>query len=88
MNGDVRRLEGMSTDLPEVDWKAFRKLREAALERFCERILGEVSQIVSEPEKTSHARYLAAYELIQIATTKSPARSTTLGVLWRYRSWL
>ena len=55
----------MSTDLPESDWRAFRKLREVALERFCERILAEVNRITSDTKRSSHARYLAAYALIQ-----------------------
>lgn len=55
----------MPTDIPESDWKAFRKPREVALQRFCERILAEVSRIASDAKRTSHARYLAAYELIQ-----------------------
>jgi hypothetical protein len=55
----------MSSDLPESDWKAFRKLREVALERFCERILAEVGRITSDAKRTSHARYLTAFELIQ-----------------------
>ena len=55
----------MSTDLPESDWKAFRKLRELALERFCERILAEIGRITSDAKRTSHAQYLATYELIQ-----------------------
>ena len=55
----------MSSDLPESDWKTFRKLREVALERFCERILAEVGRIASGAKRTSHARYLAAYALIQ-----------------------
>ena len=55
----------MSTDLPESDWKAFRKLRELALERYCERILAEVDRITSDVKRTSHARYRATYELVQ-----------------------
>jgi hypothetical protein len=55
----------MTTDLPESDWKAFRKLREVALERFCERILAELGRITSDAKRTSHARYLFVYELIQ-----------------------
>ncbi|MGH8707498.1 MAG: hypothetical protein ACREVD_05500 [Burkholderiales bacterium] len=55
----------MASDLPESDWKAFRKLREVALGRFCERVLIEVGRVTSDAKRTSHARYLAAYELIQ-----------------------
>lgn len=55
----------MPTDLPESDWKAFRKLREVALERLCEQILEDVSRIASDAKRTAHARYLATFELIQ-----------------------
>ena len=58
-------LESMSSDLPESDWKTFRKLREVALERFCDRILAEVGRVASGAKRTSHARYLVAYALIQ-----------------------
>jgi len=77
----------MSTDFPESDWKAFRKLREVALERFCERILADVGRITSDAKRTSHARYLAAYELIQerddqIARAfNSPRRSVAVSQL-------
>ena len=36
----------MPRDLPEADWKACRKLQAVALERFCERIIGQVSALV------------------------------------------
>jgi hypothetical protein len=55
----------MSTDLPEPDWKIFRKLREVALGRFCERILAEVERIASDTKQGPHARYLAIFKLIQ-----------------------
>lgn len=55
----------MSHALPESDWRAFRRLREAALERFCERILEEIGRIVSDTQRTPYARYLAAYQLLQ-----------------------
>ena len=77
----------MSTDLPESEWKAFRKLRERALERFCERILAEVGRITSDAKRTSHARYLATYELVQerddqIARAfNSPRRSVAVAQL-------
>jgi hypothetical protein len=58
-------LELMPVDFPESDWKAFRKLREVALERFCERILAEVNRITADAKRSSHARYLAVYALIQ-----------------------
>ena len=55
----------MSAELPESDWKAFRKLRGLALERFCDRVLAEIGSVTSNAERTSHSRYLSTYELIQ-----------------------
>ena len=43
----------------ERDWRAFRELREVALERFCDRVLDELQSICSEPSRTPHERYLA-----------------------------
>ena len=50
--------------IPETDWKLFRKLRELALERFCDRILREVGSLASDSAKTSHERYLQVYRFI------------------------
>src|SRR3970040_2710653 len=60
----VRRLATMSRDLPESDWKTFRSLREIALARFCERVLGEIGTIASPGATSSHDRYLKIYRLI------------------------
>jgi len=54
----------MSRDLPESDWKAFRKLREVALARFCERVLGEIGTIASTGATSYHDRYLKICRLI------------------------
>jgi hypothetical protein len=54
----------MSRDIPESDWKAFRKLREVALERFCERILNEIGSIASNGATSYHGRYLEIFKLI------------------------
>jgi hypothetical protein len=54
----------MSRDLPESDWKTFRRLREIALARFCERVLGEIGTIASTGATSCHDRYLKIYRLI------------------------
>ena len=54
----------MSRDIPESDWRAFRKVRELALERFCQRILGEIGSIAAKSDITYHARYLEIFRLI------------------------
>lgn len=55
----------MFSDLPEADWKSFRKLREVALDRLCNQILREIGDLTSDAAKTSHERYLAVYKLIR-----------------------
>jgi len=52
-------------DISPADWKAFKPLRETALERFCERVLDEVARIGSDQTKTRHARYIAIYRLMR-----------------------
>jgi len=49
----------------ESDWKKFTKLKNIALDRFCESVLSE-SQILCDRENlTAHERYLDLYKLIQ-----------------------
>lgn len=52
-------------DIKESDWKIFKRLREIALERFCERVLNEVARISSDSAKSQHERYLAIHRLIR-----------------------
>jgi hypothetical protein len=55
----------MARDIPESDWKLFRKYHPVALERFCQRLLTEVGRLTSDEGKSSHDRYLAVFELIK-----------------------
>jgi hypothetical protein len=52
-------------DISEADWKVFKRVREAALERFCERVLKEVTYVGSEPGKSAHQRYLDVFRVVQ-----------------------
>jgi hypothetical protein len=52
-------------DIAESDWRIFKGLRELALERFCERILGDIARISSDTTKTKHERYVAIYRLVR-----------------------
>jgi len=54
----------MFRDLSESDWKAFRKLREVALARFYERVVGEIGTIASTGATSYHDRYQKIYRLI------------------------
>lgn len=55
----------MSADILESDWKIFRAIHRPALERFCERILSEVRELVNDTSKGSHERYLLAIRLLK-----------------------
>ena len=55
----------MAAHIPESDWKTFRRLREVALERFCDRTLQEIARLAADASSGSHQRYLEIYELIQ-----------------------
>ena len=51
-------------DLPESDWRVFRKLREVALERFCERVLRELREMTADVPAPYHQRYLEVFKLV------------------------
>jgi hypothetical protein len=55
----------MSRSINEADWKVFRTLQPVALDRFCERILSEISAVASDGSKSNHERYLAVYRLVE-----------------------
>jgi hypothetical protein len=55
----------MERRISESDWKLFRKLQLLALDRFCQRVLAEVSRLAVETGKSSHERYLAVFKLLQ-----------------------
>ena len=52
-------------DIKESDWKVFRKLRELALERYCQRVLKDVRQLVDKDSGSYHERYLKLWKLLR-----------------------
>ena len=42
----------------------FKRVRAAALERFCGRVLDEIARINSDDTKSKHERYVAIYRLV------------------------
>jgi hypothetical protein len=82
----------MLRGIKESDWKVFRRLREIALERFCQRALAEMQYVASEPQKTSHERYLAVWKVMNgrddelAAAFNNPRRSVMLEQLTLMRS--
>jgi len=81
----------MERGFPESDWKLFRKLQLLALDRFCQRVLAEVSQLAADVGKSSHERYLAVFKLLQRRDKEladafnDPRRSTALVQLAQIR---
>ena len=51
--------------LPERDWKHLRSLHQAALDRYCARVLQESYAIVNDLAGSAHDRYLRLYRLLQ-----------------------
>ena len=49
-------------NIKESDWKIFRQLHKTALNRFCERILKDASNIMSKDGMTQHECYLELYK--------------------------
>jgi len=51
-------------DIPESDWKLFRTVREAALDRYCAGVLEESAAIIADERATHHERYLRLFRLL------------------------
>ena len=56
--------------IKESDWKKFKKLKEAALERFCAKVLVDSSRVIEQAGDSSHSKYLSLYKAIQDADKK------------------
>jgi hypothetical protein len=55
----------MAASIPESDWKVFRRIHPIVLERFCDRILSEVTRLANDAGKGSHERYLLVFKLLE-----------------------
>ena len=51
--------------IAEADWKILRSLRPVVLERYCERILGEVASLAAGDVGTPEDRYHALWDLLR-----------------------
>lgn len=51
----------MEHEFPESDWRAFRELRQVALERFCKRVLDEVPRFAPQMARSCHELYLELF---------------------------
>jgi hypothetical protein len=52
-------------DIPEPDWKVFRTVRAAALDRYCARVLDECAAVIQDTSTTNHERYLRLFRMLR-----------------------
>jgi hypothetical protein len=52
-------------EISEADWKVFRKLHPTVVNRYCQKVLREISRLGAEENKSDHERYLAVFQAIQ-----------------------
>jgi hypothetical protein len=63
----------MERQISEPDWKRWRKLSEAALERYCEKALAKVVSVAEDDGGTAHERYLNLWKLLRKTDRKLTA---------------
>lgn len=79
----------MERGIHESDWKLFRQFQPLALDRFCQRVLAEVTRLAADTMASNHERYLAVFKLLQRRDEEladafnDPRRSTALVQLAR-----
>lgn len=54
----------MNDRIKESDWKIFKELRPLALQRYCERVIGDVDKIIHDTEGDAHERYIEMYKIV------------------------
>ena len=79
-------------EFTEPDWKVLRRVHPLALERFCERVLGEMDRVLRDGATSYHARYLQIFRILQQRDREmarlfdNPRRSHGLTMLAQIRS--
>jgi len=78
-------------DIPEADWKVFRRVHAVTLARFCEQVLAEAERLAKEGGRSPHERYRELYTLIKERDKKmgrlfdNPRRSAAVHMLAQLR---
>jgi hypothetical protein len=55
----------MSSHIPESDWRHFKQVHDALLERYCTRVLDDLTAVAKAAGGTAHERYVRAYKLLE-----------------------
>jgi hypothetical protein len=50
--------------IPESDWRTWRRLSQVALERYCARVLADAARYAQGPD-SAHQRYVALYRYLE-----------------------
>lgn len=60
----------MMADITESDWKIFVKIKDIAIERFCENAFIEYKNILEDDSQNIHDRYLSHYKVVHATNKK------------------
>ena len=52
-------------NIKESDWKIFTKIKDIAIERFCENVFVEYKKILDDSSEHIHDRYLLHYKMVR-----------------------
>ena len=55
----------MDRHIPEADWRQFKRIYPVLLERFCQRVLDDLAELLRAGDGTAHEKYLRINKLIQ-----------------------
>jgi hypothetical protein len=55
----------MMGNIPESDWRHFKRVHSLLLERFCQQGLDELTAVLRTSEGTAHERYCRAYAVLE-----------------------
>jgi hypothetical protein len=80
-------------NIPEADWKKFKKIHPRALDRFCRQILEECRSICDNDSLSAHERYLRLNKHIKkrdrdMAQAFDAYRRSTAVMCLRVMGWL
>ena len=51
--------------MKESEWKRFKRLKDICLDRYCNSVLEEATEICSQEAKSNHDRYIELYQLMR-----------------------
>lgn len=55
----------MSSPIPESDWRHFKQVHDDLLERYCARVLNDLTTVAKATGGTAHERYVRAYKFLK-----------------------